>query len=365
MVNYDEGSNPWGRNKRSNINPVNLYAENRIYLWPDGGHNTTQPGHQDIGSNNKNPTDASLTKAATEPEKFVQRVSNAGKLYSVTELGHIFDPVMWDPNGGTEYDTPTYLQFSDIRTGTQAAASSKFCGGNSLRIGRPEHSRFRPDYRTSPASGRQTDRKYCATALLDLFHTGMPLSADEAEVTGPLVRISGHVNLNTASRDALRALAAGKLVMDPQTKTSSSSAGTGSLYPPTTGAHHADQVADFIIANRPFLSPSELPEKLMAKNSDAPILGKTTRAADDRTVTPEWNDAAAEEVFARLFNSTTVRSRNFRIVVTGQALRRTRSGDLRILATRSRLYHVFVRPERDADGNITKQKIEVTYARSL
>jgi hypothetical protein len=95
-----------------------------------------------------------------------------------------------------------------------------------------------------------------------------------------------------------------------------------------------------------------------------PVLGATRRATD-RRVEPEWNDAAAEETFARIFNNATVRSRNFKIVVTGQSLRRTRSGETKVLATRSRLYHVFVRPIRDPNGNNIRQQTEITYARTL
>jgi hypothetical protein len=82
------------------------------------------------------------------------------------------------------------------------------------------------------------------------------------------------------------------------------------------------------------------------------------------TIVPEWNDSAAEEVFARIFNSSTVRSRNFRVIVTGQAIRARRSGETDVLASRSRLYHVFIKPERDATGRISSQKVEITYVRS-
>jgi hypothetical protein len=95
-----------------------------------------------------------------------------------------------------------------------------------------------------------------------------------------------------------------------------------------------------------------------------PVFGASLRTGDT-AIEPEWNDAAAEEAFARLFNNVSVRSRNFRIVVTGQALRKTRSGEVKVLASRSRLYHVFVRPVRDATGMILRQEIEITYARTL
>jgi len=370
VVNYDDGSSPGARNLRQNIALHQLYRENRINLWPDGGHNSmARPGS--IGSLNRNPDD--LAPPPPEPLKFVQRLSNRGRFFSVTELGHVFDPLMWDPNGGPQFDTPTYTQFADIRPGNGVTPVDKYCGGNSLRIGRPEHSRFRPDYEGTGLPGQPTTRALSANTLLDLFHCGIPSSEDESSVAGGLLQIDGHVNLNTATRETLRALAAGRLMQDPMLKRRSEDADPSPaapviMHPPRTSedAPQADIIADSIIAARPFLSPAELPEKLLINGQ--PFLGfsrlnETTPTS--RQVEPEWNDAAAEEVFARLYNQSTVRSRNFRVLVTGQTLRRTRSGQVRVLATRSRLYHVFIRPIRDAEGFIIGHQPEVTYARIL
>ena len=90
----------------------------------------------------------------------------------------------------------------DVR-GNQA--SPFYGGGNSLRIGRLEH----PDFDLIAMPGLHAAR------LLDLFHVGRSRSENPAEREGPVTRIAGHVNLNTASRDALRAMAAGALAMDP------------------------------------------------------------------------------------------------------------------------------------------------------
>jgi hypothetical protein len=210
--------------------------------------------------------------------------------------------------------------------------------------------------------------------LLDLFHTGIPWSEDATEMTGPLMRIDGQVNINTATRETLRALAAGRLVQDPQLKRN----GTDAPPPPSTpvvlfpprssgSAAHADLVADRIIAARPFLSPSEIPEKVVDQ-AGKPLLGTSTINETNpsvRTISPEWNDAAAEEVFARIFNNSTVRSRNFRITVTGQTVIRTRTGSLRVLATRSKVFNIFIRPVRQADGTITSQHTEIIHVRSL
>lgn len=414
VVNYDQGSSPWGRNVRTNIGATLFFRENRTALWPDGGHNATARSAS-IGSINRDPGDpilrpgihaalpASSVDGMRERQKYVQVISNRGRLGSVTELGHVFDPIMWDPNGGDEFDTPKQVDFANIKVGTGVKASDKFCGGNTLRIGRPEHTRFRPDYNLVPATGAPVNRGRCATALLDLFHVGNPRSADPLKRMGDLVKIDGQVNLNTATFDTLRALVAGRLVTDPRLKLALGDADPSltapvGLQPATsrpfvqmteTDGGVADLVAELIIRNRPYLSPAELPEKLrlptaaelaqrpyqrvkqidmqqkgMALAEGQPILGASKRA-NDLSIEPEWNDAAAEEAFARIFNNATVRSRHFRVVVTGQAVVKTRSETTKVLATRSRVYHVFVRPIRDVNGNLVRQQTEILYARTL
>lgn len=408
VVNYDGGSSPWARNLRHNISGDPMYKENRVFMWPDGGHDSVARTGS-IGSLNRNPDDPSLRPAISASQgasdqalareerlKYVQRLSNTGRFFSVTELGHIFDPIMWDPNGGSEFDTPRYADFASLRPGNAVRASDKFCGGNTLRIGRPEHPRFRADYRNGSESGRPANRRLSATALLDLFHCGMPgrlnpATINPAALTGDLIHIDGHVNLNTATRDALRALVAGRLLMDAKARRSSANPEPNSSSPvdilpattePAAENPQADIIADAIIAHRPYLSPAELAEKVLAPRArlgvpasdletsedPVPVFGFsaiTQESGSTRVRQPEWNDSAAEELFARVFNGATVRSRNFKVVVTGQALRHTRSGELRVLATRSRVYHVFVRPIRDASGNLVRQNLEITYARNL
>lgn len=399
VVNYEDGSSPWGRNRRSNV-ATRFYGENRISLWPDGGHSTVQTGVSSPGSIGRDVrqefNDPDLQnlpgKPSSEPDRFVQYLSNRGRFFSVTELGHVFDPLMWAPyptNPG-EFQTmstdPLYRDFADLRPGA-SAASDFYCGGNTLRIGRAEHTRFRPDYRPTPATGRVANRRFCATALLDLFHCGIPLSTNAEHRKGDFIRIDGHVNINTASRDALRALVAGKLVMDANTKEISTASAVTPLHPPmdrsanpspaSVALEQGDFIADQIIKHRPYLSVSELPEKVLVNREQmgltpspnaeqVPLFGFINRPTDT-SVSPEWSDAASEELFARIFNSGTVRSRNFRIVVTGQTVRVTPSGDTQILATRSRVYQVFVRPVRRNAGTgiIEDQKVEITYARNL
>jgi hypothetical protein len=418
--NYEDGSSPWARTVRT-AQQTRFFGQNRVHLWPDGGHIGRGPKNGAL-TLNINPDDSNLvpgwhaSKAANvvERQKFVQQISNAGRYFSVTELGHVFDPIMWDPNGGQESMPSSdplanlYREFANIRTGANATPSDKFCGGNTLRIGRPEHERFRPDFGIPPVAARPFQRNLCATALLDLFHCGQPrvgfhtiplIETEVQQLTGDLVRIHGHVNLNTASRDTLRALVAGRLQADPRLRrrlTSEAQAEQNptalenELHPPSSSevAAQADLLAELIIRHRPYATPAELPEKVVMPTAvdlegrplprgmtltdqpgivleeGQPVFGATRRESD-RLIEPEWNDAAAEEAFARVFNNATVRSRNFKVVVTGQSLRRTRSGETKVLATRSRVYHLFIRPIRDANGNLIRQQTEILYARTL
>ncbi len=349
QVNYENGSSPGSRNRRYNVADGAFHRECLPHLWPDGGH-TTSARSERIGGFDRNPDE--LPHLPAEPHTHVQHLSNQGRLFSLSELGHVFDPIQWDANGGGEFDTPSFRAAANLTSA--ARPSAKFCGGHSLRIGRPEHLRFRPAYDT-PIEGQPPDRRFCATALLDLFHCGQPFSEDPAQREGDFIRIDGHLNLNTATRDSLRALAAGGLIMDP-------ASAPRRLDPPSIH-EQADLIADAILRHRPFLSVSELPERLLRDDGE-PLLGQTERAGEHQ-VTPEWNDAAAEEVFARLFNGSTVRSRHFRVVITGQCYRLTRQGDLRVLATRSRSCDVFLEPVRAADGSILRHEIHLTRSRQL
>ncbi|GEP40953.1 pilus assembly PilX N-terminal domain-containing protein [Brevifollis gellanilyticus] len=401
-ISYTAGSSPGGRNFRSNMDSY-LPGESRTYLWPDGGHNTV-PCTDHINNRNLDPDSLDLaptvnpTNSLAERQKFVQRISNAGRYYSMTELGHIFDPIMWNPNGDTWFDKAvTYTQHADLDAATlklnpsqqELDAHKLFCGGNTLRIGRVEHSLFRPDYRIRPDAGRPKNRGVAASTLLDLFHCGDANAVEAASYTGPLVRIDGHVNINTASRETLRALIAGRLSADPRLKRQSGDAEPDAATPvvmlPASRSRteaQADVMASAIIQNRPYVTPAEVAEKAVLSRADAdkmtkepallplaeniPVFGYTKRdPSDDRKVTPEWSDAGAEELFARLWNNSTVRSRHFQVVVCGQALKTDRDGTTHVTATRSRIFHVFVRPVRRADGTIERQDVEITYSRAL
>src|SRR4029077_17195137 len=109
--------------------------------------------------------------------------SNSGVLASITEFGNV-----WDPAQMTYTVTNAGGPLPDIPT--SAASSSRGAGGHTLAIGRPEFAKF-------DKNGMR------AWQLLDVF-SGKTSSTN-------FTNTAGLVNLNTASRDVLRSLAAGIL----------------------------------------------------------------------------------------------------------------------------------------------------------
>ena len=295
-----------------------------------------------------------------------QSISNRGRFYSATELGHIFDPIMHAPMFLSSDETSllrnkgkmpsSSSSWPDVR-GSQA--SSFYGGGNSLRIGRPEH----PDFDLITQPGLHAAR------LLDIFHAGRSRSENPVEREGPVTRIAGHVNLNTASRDALRAMAAGALVMDPllAKRLGQDHLGAPTMAPPVsplplsapTMANEADRIADAIIHSRPYLSTADL---VRAKGIDGvAVFGNRYLYPDNTNI--EWSDAAAEEVFARVYEGSTVRSRNFRVWIVAQALGPGAAAE--VLAEVRTVHTLFADPgQRAADGSIVPGKFKITISSS-
>ncbi|MBS0659743.1 MAG: hypothetical protein JSR82_16000 [Verrucomicrobia bacterium] len=308
---YDTNGSMGGRNIRSGINLPSSgpdYREVKPSNWPDGGHNS--PTGRPTGT--ANPAAGSF---AQEPTKAPTFISNRGSYLTGAELGNIYDPGQWNiiPDSNRRW--------VDITNSTQA--SDRYGGGFTLRIGRPEFTRFdQPGVR--------------AAQLLDLF-------TPEKRVT-----TRGKVNVNTASRDVLRALGGGLRVnRDPdiQPQNPDRTVPSNSL--------HADVFADAVIANRPFLSTSQL--------ARLACFGDPTKYTTSAPT--EWNDAGREEYFAKVYPLSAVRSRNFRVFVTGQVLDRNN----RPIATTNRVYQIQLRPDRDNTDptNINSQAAYVVYEGTL
>ena len=362
----DGAASPYGRNKRQNATSNDIYGEVFVSRWGDRGHDGplgVYPGSNAFSP--FHPTVLAKKPAYTTAQRLSapMRISNAGRYFSVTELGNIYDPIFWDPNGNAANPASggdAWTLFHEI--GNSATPNGSFSGGHTLKIGRPEHPLFR--WNLTGGDPDNVDRRLSASTLLDLFHCGISTvgsvtdatqGADNLrDLTGPLIEINGHVNVNTATKDTLKALLAGGVKTDPWITNSSSS------------AQDISSMADAIVRDRPFVTTAEVAEKTRAPTG-YPIFG-ATQLMKFLGAGSEWNDTAMEEAFARLYNSTTVRSRHFRVYITGQAVRPRRSApsQLEVLSTRSRVVHVFVEPVRNATtGLIEDQRIRITHEQDL
>ncbi len=355
---------------------ANVYGRVMPSEWPDGGHDSDVSG---LSMNSFPPDDYDPTNTTLYPPQPNTRegdaptfISNRGRFYSATELGRVFDPVMFTPTYDNAGDSATILKgqmpggrvsWPSVESG--ATPDIYYGGGNTLRIGRPEHSKFDQPAKHAPAFMPGTS----AARLLDLFHAGKSRSDKSADREGPLIRIEGNVNLNTASEDALRAMAGGNLMADARlVKRTSDTHSTSTMAPPVsalevstpTKTKEADLLAQAIIRGRPYSSPSEITSALGTDGK--PVFGNREILTDGNKV--QWSDAAAEEAFARVYQAATVRSRNFRIWVVGQAVAPTlvTNTSPEVMAEVRKVYTVFADPGvRKPDGVIdpTKYKIQV------
>lgn len=333
--------------------------------WPDGGHNSTYESNAFYTTDQRVlPDDNRFFPASTSvlrnppPDEAPMRLSNLGRFYSATELGRVYDPIMWIVSGPATPNGP----WGDVLA--TSTSSTDHGGGNTLRIGRPEHPRFNKPGEPGMEAWR----------LLDLFHTGISTSDLAEEREGPVRLIKGHVNLNTATHDVIRAMVVGALTMDPKmaVRTSESHNVTSLMAPPVapfrmTPAQidaEADRIANAIIKTRktkPFATNASISEVIDAASK--PIFGKPNVPNANQL---HLADSAQEEFFARIYESTTVRSRNFRIWVVGQAispLAATAPVNTKpeVLAEVRRAYTVFADPgERRQDGSIDPTKTKLT-----
>ena len=127
-------------------------------------------------------------------------------------------------------------------------------------------------------------------------------------------------------------------------------------YPPTV-SKQADLFADAVINSRPLLSTSALSTIRVtppAGSQPEPFFGNPHQY-NNQTPPTEWNDPGREELFAKIYNLATTRSRNFRVFVTGQSLDKNRN----VLSTVTKVYQVFVKPNRAADGTIQSQQVVI------
>jgi hypothetical protein len=183
------------------------------------------------------------------------------------------------------------------------------------------------------------------------------------------------LNLNTASKPALRQMIAGVLGQDPEIRrflNNSHSTGRNrfplmqKLTPVPDITAIADRIADAVIRSRPYASTGELANaREVSGTAVTPVFG-SPRIIPGFTSNSyplmQWTDSAAEETFARTHEASTVRSRNFRIWVVAQSIAPTTSTTAtpEVLAEVRRSFTVFADPgARRPDGSIDPTKFRL------
>jgi hypothetical protein len=160
-----------------------------------------------------------------------------------------------------------------------------------------------------------------------------------------------HANrINTASTNALRALAAGVLHQsDPAIS-------PNNLTVPTNAVKAFVEAVESYRSKQPFFSTSQLS---MLTTNNTPSQWPTNAIFGNKTLmgANEWNDSAAEEWFSKIFHLSTVRSRNFMVYVVGQALQPT--DPKKTLSTIQAAYQIYVEPMRNQQGVTTNAKTRI------
>jgi hypothetical protein len=303
-VNY-QGNSVWasygqtrtassGFSDRWNADPRN---------WPDGISSTTYPvTGQQPGNVNSPPTIGLFSP----PGVALCKLSNTNFFTNITELGNIFDPIQWAPASTATVGNQSDYVNCDISPAPTWNANPMYGGGQTLRIGRPEHSRFA--FTNLVAGGNAVPSLGTSAAgLLDLFC-----------VTNTY-NWAGKININTAPPPVLAALAGGiTLTKDPNK--------VGS----PANANMIKQFTNGVMLFRnmyPFITPSQL--SFISANygttgwtnsavwTQNAVFG-TNSSGGGLTGVTSINDEGREEWFSKIYNLTCVQSFNYRIYVVAQ-----------------------------------------------
>jgi hypothetical protein len=340
---------------------VSQQNANLIYFgdpayWLDGSNTNLTTAQHGTRFPNNPPTLGLFTNAQPAPCK----ISNTGSYSNIFELGNIFDPIQWAPPNNL---TDTYL-YSSTNIASNWDTNNLYGGGNTLRIGRPEHPRFAWT-NLSSQDPSFPNMQMSAAALLDLFC--ITNQFDEG----------GKINLNTAPAPVLRALAGGILLTN---------AGNHPI-PKEMAEAFAQGVMRFR-AQYPFYSPSQLafintstnwsndtngvastwPSNAVFGNTNSIFLdtsapGNTNGASTTNGINA-WNDQAAEEWFAKIFSLSTVYSRNFRVYVIAQKATTNSSGTFIGVGPVVRKYYNLLIREANTDANDVPGAIPVITSQS-
>jgi hypothetical protein len=282
--------------------PLNMGLADPAF-WPDGvGTNTTVTSHGTLYASPAPPVTGLFTNSNTTTglDPVPCKISTTNYYTNICELGNIFDPMQWSsPLAAT---TNNYANTNINSTWT---ANSLYGGGSTLRIGRPEHSRFAftnltslPNSYPVPALGTS------AAGLLDLFC--VTNTYDWA----------GKININTAPLPVLAALAGGISVGN--TSFSGSAPTNQMIYAFTNGVARFRSTYPFITPSQLAFISSDYGTNTTFTNSWPSTAVFSTNASGGLSGPTAINDQGREEWFSKIYNLTCVQSFNYRIYVVAQ-----------------------------------------------
>ena len=367
--NYTNGyASPGGRNvERLQLPSLPESEVNPAKYWPDNGHAT----NSDYGGN---PTSSGQAPTLFPPlnppltNNYVMIRNDTGVMTNIFELGNIYDPMKWSDQAGSGVAGQPGL-WTNLTT--SATASSLFGGRNTLRIGRPEFTRFAFTNMYGNSTPSIPNMGQSSAALLDLFCLSNGVSATNS---GPYSLGAGKINLNTAPAPVLRALAGGVLLTKDTAILPASAA---------VPAGMAEAFAQGVMRFRskyPFLTPAHLcfigtdptwpntttwPANAVFGNTNAIALdssapGNTFGASTGISVT-EWNDEAAEEWFSKIYALSSCQSQNFRIYVVAQQVATNSTGTNAIGPLVKKYYQVYFQNGSRVTSKTNWPAINSTY----
>ena len=207
--------------------------------------------------------------------------------------------------GGTVHGRPSSKIFRTAKAGDDDTYGSH----STLRIGRPEHKSF-------DLSGTRAWRAVAIFSRRAIQRT--PVRA--AVSTHIQISIRGRMNINTASREALRSLGAGIQIGKLNAVDVDQGIQPATVYGPTNTSA-GDLFADAVIAQRKkssHLFPISIGR--IERSPTAKLFLKSRTSSPPMAPANGMERRRKRRIFRKdLFNYTTIRGRNFRIFVTGQA----------------------------------------------
>lgn len=355
---YDANSSWWGRHFAYSLMtpPSGTWFGQQTLpsAWPDGGPVSQRaatifelnPGGTATDERSRcllTPFDIPAgSRPPNEPSKAISKISNSGAFADILELGNIYDPLKWRPDWITKRsgDSTVPADVSSMTNSWQSldsiamVAATNYVVPGTLRIGRAE-------YKTLNQDGTRSAQ------LLEIF----------ACTNNPRIDTRGRVNINTASREILRALVAGlQSTNDPNCSPSAIRLQNRGYINEQDG----NLFADTVISNRPFLTSAQLS---WMTNSYGGFWGTTNQYSTNSPsqVPVVWNDSGREEFFRMVYNLSHVRSRYFRIWVSGESF----DAQGKVRARDNHVWQVYFKPTRTASGVITDVQPVLTYENSF